>query len=236
MMSDEQYTVCFDAWRHEIQKLNPSLTLIGPEFVSGPNKLPSRLPSFEYFLNASNHADRQPPEVISFHVSPGGYPTGSRSWAPGGMFATFDRWRDGFVRPLEALRQQLAPNASLVMNEYIAENEEWCEEPPCPDASQANATGMKINRSTLGWNAAAAAYAYAFGQLSEFGFLYVTADQLVAGPWPNNCPFVASLDWTTGEPNAKYWGVRMLAKALGKAPRDLYASSVSSNAWGMPWG
>jgi len=43
---------------------------------------------------------------------------------------------------------------------------------------------------------------------------------------------VASLDWDTGEPNAKYWATRVLAEALGTAPRDLFNSSVSGGGGG----
>ena len=100
----------------------------------------------------------------------------------------------------------------------------------CPDASFSNTSNMTINRATLQWSLAAAAYAYGFGRLSELGYLYVTADQLVAGPWPDNCPFVASLDWQSGEPNAKFWIVRMLAAALGKRERTLMPTAVSNNA------
>ena len=49
-------------------------------------------------------------------------------------------------------------------------------------------------------------------------------DQLVAGPAPDNFPSVAMLDWTTGQPNAKYWAVKMLA-ALGTGRKDFMPTS-----------
>ena len=76
------------------------------------------------------------------------------------------------------------------------------------------------------------AVAYAFGRFSELGLLIAGQDQLIGGPWPNNEPAVASLDWDTGEPNAKYWATRVLAEALGTAPRDLFSSSVSGGGGG----
>ena len=84
-----------------------------------------------------------------------------------------------------------------------------------------------MHRTTLGWNAAAASFAYAFGVLSERRFGWVGADQLIGGVWPDNEPAVASLDWTTGEPNAKYWAVRMLARRLGATPRKLFPARIS---------
>ena len=54
------------------------------------------------------------------------------------------------------------------------------------------------------------------------------ADQLVGGVWPDNEPAVSCLDWQTGEPNAKYWAVQMLANALGSVPKTIYNSTVTS--------
>ena len=56
----------------------------------------------------------------------------------------------------------------------------------------------------MGWSAAAASFAYAFGVLSEQGFAWVGADQLIGGTWPDNEPSVSCMDWQTGEVNAKY--------------------------------
>ena len=118
-----------------------------------------------------------------------------------------DEWVTHVAAPLEEARKVLAPHSQLVMNEFIPFNNEWC------DTEGTNATcdwgantsiGAKMNRKTLGWNAAGASFAYAFGKLSEMGFAWVGADQLIGGPYPDNEPAVASLDWTTGEPNAKY--------------------------------
>ena len=51
---------------------------------------------------------------------------------------------------------------------------------------------------------------------------YVGADQLIGGPWPDNNPGVSCLDWKSGQVNAKYWAIRMLANALGSGPKSLY--------------
>ena len=64
----------------------------------------------------------------------------------------------------------------------------------------------------------------------EMGFGYVSSDQLIGGPWPDNFPSVTSLDWTTGDPNAKYYAVQMLASTLGAGPKQLYNTTVSSSS------
>merc|ERR1712008_281475 len=96
--------------------------------------------------------------------------------------------------------------------------------------------GTPINRKTLGWNAAAASFAYAYGRMAELGYKYVGADQLVSGPWPDNEPAVASLNWDTGEPNAKYWAVRMLASELGPGSKALFNVNVTGSVAPYPAG
>ena len=58
--------------------------------------------------------------------------------------------------------------------------------------------------------------------------MYVSSDQLVGGPWPDNYPSVSSLDWQNGEPNAKYWAVRLLAAVFGTRTRQLVVTNASS--------
>ena len=97
-----------------------------------------------------------------------------------------------------------------------------------------SAANTSIDRTTLGWSAAGASWAYAFGRLGERGWKYVGADQLIGGVWPDNEPAVASLDWQTGEPNAKYYAIRMLATALGAGAKRLMRYTVSVGAGPPP--
>jgi hypothetical protein len=210
-----EYTVCYDAWKLEIAKVNPSIVLVGPEFYL------DHVPYYTHFLNGSNHDDGQSPPVISSHCGLNYDPD-----HPAVLFDQFDSWFSSQADPMEARRQRLAPQAKTVMNEFVPFVEEWCSEPQFPNPELKNSSGIRINRATLGWSAAAAVFANAFGRLSELGYTFVTADQLVAGPYPDNEPYVSALDWTTGEPNAKYWVTRMLANAFGKRNRTLYSATV----------
>ena len=119
-----------------------------------------------------------------------------------------------------------APATELVMNEFIPFNNEWCGGDAC-DWQSPSAANTSIDRTTLGWSAAAASWAYAFGRLGERGWKYVGADQLIGGVWPDNEPAVASLDWKTGEPNAKFYAIRMLATALGTGEKRLFNVSAA---------
>ena len=117
----------------------------------------------------------------------------------------------GFALPLEAARQELAPQTELVLNEVVLGVRDWCDthgkHESCPNWQDAASQGLSANRQTLSWNHDATVFVYNFARLSELGYLYVTSDQLVGGPWPDNYPSVSSLDWHTGEPNAKVWNI-----------------------------
>ena len=216
-----EYTVCWDAWKKEIAKVNPHLTLIGPETYYMKDE-PNSLKYNEYFLNASNHADGKAPAVVSNHNAPGN-------------FDGFDTWFDAFAVPLDKLRQDISPTTEMVLNEVVLGVSDWCATDPnkkesgCPNWASSDSRGRLANRQTLSWNHDATVFAYNFARLAELGYLYVTSDQLVGGPWPDNFPSVSSLDWTTGEPNAKYYSVKLLAAAFGTRSRSLMETSVAGS-------
>ena len=143
-------------------------------------------------------------------------------------------------RPLEAYRAKVAPETQVFFNEWSAGVIDWCadatENPrvgggSCDTVpkSRGQPDWRRINRQTLSWNAAAAWWAYAYTQLSTLpGARVVGQDQLVAGPYPDNVPFVACLSWEPdGTRNAKYWVMHMLAHTLGSDERTI--QTVSNN-------
>jgi len=92
----------------------------------------------------------------------------------------------------------------------------------------AHLRGIGINRATWSWNAAAAVFALGYATLAELGYKYVGADQLVGGTWPDNEPAVSCLDWQTGEPNAKYYAIKMLSDSVGtKASKVIFNSTLT---------
>lgn len=93
--------------------------------------------------------------------------------------------------------------------------------------------GLGINRATWSWNSAAAVFALGYATLAELGYKYVGADQLVGGTWPDNEPAVSCLDWQTGEPNVKYYAIKMLADSVGsKASKTIYKSTLTGAGTG----
>jgi hypothetical protein len=173
-----EYTICFDAWREEIGKINADIVLMGPEATDGATWPGGDVLNYTlYFLNASNHADRTAPALVSNHH---GDPA---STGPpfSNFFTSCDTFIESVATPLDAARRAHAPHTELVMNEYVPVMNDWCEltssqESQCPSWIQppngsqpAPSFGAKINRKTLGWNAAAASFAYAFGRFAQVG-------------------------------------------------------------------
>ena len=67
----EQYTTCFDTIKAVVAKVSPNQTLIGPEVcfpVPWGGPMPGPMQWLRHFVNASNHADNQPPPVMTYHL------------------------------------------------------------------------------------------------------------------------------------------------------------------------
>eukprot|EP01065_Artemidia_motanka_P030594 TRINITY_DN36627_c0_g1_i1.p1 TRINITY_DN36627_c0_g1~~TRINITY_DN36627_c0_g1_i1.p1 ORF type:complete len:531 (+),score=147.45 TRINITY_DN36627_c0_g1_i1:55-1593(+) len=207
------YIRCFDAWTEEVAAVNPRIRLMGPEVCCTNVNYALKV------LDPASHIGGKAPAAISSHAGGTGPP-----WS--NLFTAPDRWFLDYAGPLSAERDRLSPDTVLIVNEYIGFNNEWCAGGDCPDWQHAASKGAKINRTTLGWNAAAAAFAYGYGRLALLGFKIVGMDQLAGGPYPDNEPAVTMLDWDTGEPNAKYHVARLLA-ALGSDAKVLYNSTVA---------
>jgi len=238
-----RYTICFDAIRKEVEKVNSYITLAGPEYAGDDVEYT------EYVMDPKNHKDGRAPDVISIHAA----------WTAGGSNKAFENWFDGFdktyvgrVAGLNAKRDQVAPTSSFILNEFIPFMNDWCDEESaaslfaehgdclardpqshrCPSWENPKSNPVKINRKTMGWSSSAALFAYGYGKLALAGYKAAGADQLIGGPWPDNEPAVSCLDWKTGEPNAKYYAVQMIAKHLaGAAPKTLLPAQVS---WTTP--
>ena len=194
------YTRCFDAVRRQLQKINPRIILVGPE-ISGDCSYPgAQFNYLSYYLNKSNHAGNYAPEIGSYHIGING--DGLSTAGSEGYYTQWDHALAGFVPAVDAVLHELQSPAKLILNEFVNSVQDWCEHPgptdtsngraaSCPDWQQpataggdpdlTHGKGVKINRRTWAWNAAAGSFAYAFGTLAERGYMLVGHDQLVAG-------------------------------------------------------
>jgi hypothetical protein len=221
------YTTCYDAVVKQLEAINSSIIPVGPEISGGCDYPGGQFDYLSHYLNKSNHADGYAPLIGSYHIGING--DGLSREGCEDMYTQWDSALSGFVPAANKLLQDLKSPAKLMLNEFVNSVQDWCAspipgqessgpafpggKPNCPDWQQkasaagvpdlTKGKGIRINRKTWAWNAAAGSFAYAFGTLAEHGYLLVGHDQLVAGTWPDNEPAVAMLDWYTGDPNAK---------------------------------
>ena len=249
-----RYTTCFDAIRAVVDKLSPEVKLAGPEmvlyereytwsFLDPRNHVDGRAPAilsnhyyggslsggsagegFEaYFSKIDEWMDTLvlPLAAAKAALSPG------TELLLNEFIPFMNEWCDPasaaalFAEHGEALGRDPGPR----MAPFSSKEREGAA---CPDWKDPKSNLTAINRKTLGWNAAAAAFAYGYIRLGrDAGYKAVGADQLIGGPWPDNEPAVSALDWKTGEPNAKYYAIKMLASALGAGPKAMLNATFS---------
>jgi hypothetical protein len=199
-MTPEQYTACYDAIVTAIRKVAPQMRFVGLGLA-----LPSKVPQFfEYFLNPANHRPAIPLDMISYHF----YATPTVDQPPEVQQFTFFEQADKFldiVRYIESIRQRLSPKTGTAINEIgaIAANDLLQGEPGYAFRSTPNSY----------WNLAAATYAYIYAELSRLGIDAAGESQLVG--YPSQFPSVTMLDWNTGQPNARYWVLKLLRDNFG---------------------
>jgi hypothetical protein len=58
------------------------------------------------------------------------------------------------------------------------------------------------------WNASGALYAYVYVEAMRMGIDVVGESQLVG--YPTQYPSVSMVDWTTGDPNARFWALKLI--------------------------
>ena len=196
-ISPEHYTRIYDAIVTELKKISPQTKFIGLSLAYCTNPL-----YFEYFLNPRNHAPGIVPEGISYHH----YST--PSWPDQDIAAcqyTFFEKADAFldkVRYIENIRKRLAPNTFTTINEI---------------GSILRAPQVNKPIDAQYWNLSGALYAYIFLRLTEIGIDVAGESQLVG--YPSQFPDVSMMNWETGNPNARYWVLRLIHEHLGAGDR-----------------
>ncbi|MGA3328783.1 MAG: glycosyl hydrolase family 39 [Terriglobia bacterium] len=199
-MSPQFYTALYDAAVAAIHKVDPKIKFVGMA-LGGPSVHPE---FFEYFLDHANHKPGVPLDMISYHF----YSVPSSD-------LRFEDWPDSFftqaegflnvVRHIQATRQRLAPETATTINEIGAitpddakQNEPGHVTQPIPDAY---------------WNLCGALYAYVYAELSGLGIEGVGESALAQ--LPTFYPSVTMVDWNTGQPNARYWVLKLLRERFG---------------------
>jgi len=158
---------------------------------------------FEYFLNPKNHKSGIPLDIVSYHFYAG--PSADQS-PEVQQYTVFDQ-AAGFlnsVRYLEAIRQRLSPKTQTDLDELgcIPAGDNDLPRKPIPDSY---------------WNLCGAVYGYLYGELARFGIDVAGESQMVG--YPSQFPGVSVVDWNTGQPNARYWVLKLLHDNFGPGDR-----------------
>jgi hypothetical protein len=183
----EQYTTRYDAIVSAIHKVSPQTKFMGPA-VGRPNNVPGY---FEYFLNPKNHKPGIPLDYISYHFyvqpAPG---EGVNEW----QYTFFDQANGflGIVRYIEEIRKRLSPSTKTDLDEL------GVVLPP----------GDNMPPPAAYWNLCGSLYAYLYIALSRMRIDLIGMSQLVA--YPGQFPSVSMMDWTTNQPNARYWTLKLI--------------------------
>jgi hypothetical protein len=189
-ISPADYTRLYDAIVEEIKKISPSIKFMGPA-LSNITENPEY---FTYFLDKNNHKPGIPIDMVSYHF----YSTPVSDESAEVMQHTIFEQADHFltvVRYIDAIRRKLSPTTGTAVDELGSMLTPAIPTHPVPIAKSY-------------WNLTAAMWAYVYGNLALIGVDMVHASELI--DYPGQVTSTTLTDWTTGEPNARYWALKLL--------------------------
>jgi len=213
-----QYTAFYDAVVTEMRKVDPNIKFMALA-LANPSKQPAM---FEYFLNPVHHKAGIPLDFISYHFY--ATPTADQdlqNW----QFTFFDQ-AEGFlntVRFAEEIRKRYSPATKTDLDELGVILPE--------DGHEIGTPGYVAKDEPAGyWNLNASMYAYLYIELARLGIDVVGESQLVG--YKSQFPSVTMINYNTGEPNARYWVLKLLKDNFGPGDR-LVETSVSNSESGI---
>jgi hypothetical protein len=199
-ISPQLYTKIYDAISIELKKISPELKFIGISVAF------SRNPEwFEYFLNPKNHGHGVSLDGISYHHYSG--PSFPEQTLDAYQYTFFEK-ADAFLEKvgyIESIRERLSPNTISTINE-IGSILEFDYQKKIPEEY---------------WNLSGALYAHIFLELTKLGVDVAGESQLVG--FPSQFPDVSMMNWENGNPNARYWVLKLLKDNFG--PGDKLVST-----------
>ncbi len=207
----EAYTALYDAIVAAIRHIDPNMKFVG--LALGVSPVPvgwdqSRF--FEYFLNHANHKPGIPIDMISYHV----YATPGSDEVPYIQQFTVFEQADSFLRLtkyIDLIRQRLSPQTQTVVDEIGTISYD--------DGSQGEPNHVTEPIPDSYWNLSAAMYAYIYNQLSHAGVESAGMSSLL--DYPTFFPSVTMIDWNSGQPNARYWVLKLLIENVGPGDKQV---------------
>lgn len=190
----QSYTRIYDAIAGAIRKVSPQTKFVGMALA-----YPDRPEWFEYFLNPANHRKGIPLDMISYHFYAGG---SIQQGAPVMQYTFFDQ-ADGFLKEvkfIESIRKRLSPSTKTTVDEIgsILNSDNGEPNAVIPDDY---------------WNLSGALYAYVYLGLVRMKIDVIGESQLTG--YPTQYPSVSMINWKTGQPNARYWVLKLIHDHFG---------------------
>jgi hypothetical protein len=208
-----QYTKFYDVVSAAMLKVDPNLKFMALA-LAAPSKDPEM---FEYFLNPANHHGGAPLDFITYHF----YATPSADEDLDNWQYTFFNQEEGFlntVRYVESIRKRLSPSTKTDLNELGVILPE--------DGKSNRIPGYVAKPEPAGyWNLAGALYADLYIQLTRMGVDVAGESQLVG--YPTQFPSVSMMNYKTGDPNARFWVLKLLKDHFG--PGDKLVETKNDN-------
>ena len=209
----QQYTKFYDVVTAAMLKVDPNLKFMALA-LAAPSKDPEM---FEYFLNPANHHGGAPLDFITYHF----YASPSADEGMDNWQYTFFNQEEGFlntVRYVESIRKRLSPSTKTDLNELGVILPE--------DGKSNRIPGYVAKPEPAGyWNLAGALYADLYIQLARMGIDVAGESQLVG--YPTQYPSVSMMNYKTGDPNARFWVLKLLKDHFG--PGDKLVETKNDN-------
>jgi hypothetical protein len=161
-----------------------------------------------YFLDRRHHAPGTPIDLVTYHwysQPPSDEPVAS---APYGLFAR----ADAFITAADYVQTLTAnglPGAQTAVNELGA----TLPGPTLPKLPQPIPPSY--------WAMSGAMWAYIYGHLSHIGVSTLGAAEIY--DYPGQFASASLVDWDTGQPNARYWVVKLLRDNFGPGDKVIRA-------------
>jgi hypothetical protein len=217
----ESYTAFYDAVVSELRPVLPGTKYVGMS-LANPMLRPD---FFEYFLNPRNHQPGIPLDAISYHFyAIPGEDESLNEWQFS-LFREAERFLTA-VRYIQSIRQRHSPATETHINEIGSVLPEDMQQ-----MSNVSHRGPAVPEEY--WPLSSALFAYLFSELSKLGVEVAGMSHLLG--YPGFFPNCSMLDWNTGEPNVRYWTLKLLRDNFG--PGDKMVETVVSvpNLYGQAW-
>jgi hypothetical protein len=197
-MTPQIYTRVYDVIVEAVHRVDPQMKFVGLA-LGGTSK-----DYFEYFLNHKNHRPGIPIDMVSYHF----YAVPTPDQTQEIMQYTYWEQADHFLEVVEYIqniRARLSPETRTTADELGSISAD--------DLDQDKPGHVTKPIPNSYWNLCGGLYAYLYAELAKRGI--EGAGESALAQLPTFFPSVTMLDWNTGQPNARYWVLKLLHDNFG---------------------